>query len=541
MAYREVRMVEVREVLRLWLRGEGLRAIARLVSLDRKTVRRYVEAGEQAGLDREAGEEQLSDELLGAVVAAVRPARPQGRGEAWQRCEAHRDQLEAWLEQGLSVVKCHQLLARRSAEVPYRTLARFCSEELGYGQPETTVPVADGEPGRELQVDFGRLGLIWDPQAGRRRVLRALVFVAVFSRHMFVWLCHRETTEEVVAGFEAAWGFFGGVFGVVIPDNMSAIVAEADPVNPRFTEAFLDYAAARGFVADPARVGRPQDKPRVERAVPYVRGNFFAGEDFADRADAQGRVRRWCVDVAGQRIHGTTRARPAEAFRAEEQPRLLAAPAERYEVPVYRRAKVHRDHHIEVAKALYSVPGGLIGEHVDVRADSRLVRIRHRGELVKTHPRVAAGQRSTHADDLPSERTGYALRDLEALQARAAGHGQAIGAYAAGLLDVALPWTRMRSVYRLLGLVERYGADRVDDACQRALEAEVRDDVGLIQRMVERATENAQPDQPPPGPPTGRFARDPDEFTARRHARDTRDRAGHEAADAADDGKEATG
>ena len=91
MAFREVSVTEIREVLRLWLRGEGLRSIAQLAAPDRKTVRRYVEAAQAAGLVRDGGEAQLTDELIGAVVEAVRPARPHGRGEAWERCRAERD------------------------------------------------------------------------------------------------------------------------------------------------------------------------------------------------------------------------------------------------------------------------------------------------------------------------------------------------------------------------------------------------------------------------------------------------------------------
>jgi len=329
MAYREVRMVEVREVLRLWLRGEGLRSVAGWVSLDRKTVRGYVEAGRQAGLDRDRGEEQLSDELLAEVVDTVRPRRPSGRGPAWQQCEAHRDQLAEWLRQDLTVVKCHQLLARQGAEVPLRTLYRFCTEELGYRQPSDTVAVADGEPGRELQADFGRLGLIRNPEQGRRRVVHALVLVAVYSRHMFVWPTYHTTIDELIAGFERAWAFLGGVFAVVIPDNTSVIAAEADPVNPRFSEAFMDYAHARGFLVDPARVGKPKDKPRVERAMPYVRDNFFAGEDFAGLADIRPRAEHWAGHVAGRRVHGTTRQRPAEAFAAEKAPALAPPSARR--------------------------------------------------------------------------------------------------------------------------------------------------------------------------------------------------------------------
>lgn len=190
----------------------------------------------------------------------------------------------------------------------------------------------------------------------------------------------------MISGFEAAWCFFGGVFRTVIPDNLKAVVVEADSTEPRFNQAFVEYAQARGFVIDPARVRRPQDKPRVERTVPFVRNSFFAGESFVDLADAQRRAEEWCRERAGNRIHRTTQCRPAEVFALEEAPRLLPAPPEPYDLPLYATAKVHRDHHIEVGKALYSVPGDLIGTRVEVRADRRLVKIFSRGQLVKVHP-----------------------------------------------------------------------------------------------------------------------------------------------------------
>lgn len=100
------------------------------------------------------------------------------------------------------------------------------------------------------------------------------------------------------------------------------------------------------------------------------------------------------------------------------------------------------------------------------------MRIFARGQLVKVHTRQAPGRRSTDADDLPSHKTAYAMRDLDKLQHMAAGHGDAIGAYAAALLDIPLPWTKMRQVYALLGLVKKWGPERVNTACKRALEAE---------------------------------------------------------------------
>ncbi|HUR22991.1 MAG TPA: IS21 family transposase [Acidimicrobiales bacterium] len=508
-------MFEVREVLRLWLRGETLRGIERLSRVDRKTVRRYVEAAVAQGVAREGGEDQLGDELIGSVVEAVRPHRSDGHGEAWRLLIAHHDQIKTWLNNGLTVVKCHDLLTRQGVVVPERTLHRYALEVCGHRRGRgPTVRIADGRPGDECQIDFGRMGTLHDPASERMRAAYVLVFTACFSRHCFVWVSFSQTTEAVIEGCEAAWTFFGGVFATVIPDNMSSVIDKASPTEPRFNQAFVEYAQSRGFVIDPARVRKPQDKPRVERVVPYVRASFFAGERFVDRDEAQRRAEEWCATNAGLRIHGTTQCRPAELFALEEAARLLPAPTSHYDVPLYASAKVHRDHHIEVGKALYSIPGNLIGSQVDARADAVLVKVFFRGQLVKVHPRKPPGGRSTDPADLPSEKTVYAMRDIERLQAMAAAHGPAVGTYARALLDIPLPWTRMRQVYSLLGLVKKWGPARVDAACVRALEAEAIS-VSLIGRMLERATENHQPPSPPgPPAPTGRFARGPEHFAS---------------------------
>lgn len=521
MAFREVRVFEVREVLRLWLAGEGIRATERLVGFDRKTVRRYVEAAVGLGLVRDGGDGQLSDVFIGQVVEAVRPHRTDGHGAPWRLLQVHHGEIAGWVKEDLTAVKIHELLERRGVSVPCRTVQRYVADVLGRRRGRgSTVRVNDGEPGDELQVDFGRMGLVFDPATGRDRVVHALIFTACFSRHCFVWLTHRQTTDAVIVGCEAAWVFFGGVFRTLIPDNLSAVVEGADALEPRFNRAFVEYAQARGFLIDPARVRSPQDKPRVERQVQFVRGSFFAGETFIDLADAQCRAEAWCRERAGLRVHGTTQQRPAEVFAAEEAPRLLLAPTSLYDVPIYVTAKVHRDHHIEVARSLYSIPGALIGARVEVRADRTLVRIFHRGQLIKVHPRQEPGRRSTDPEDLPAAKTVYAMRDLDKLQRMAAEHGPNVGAYASALLDIPLPWTKMRQVYALLGLVKKWGADRVDMACASAL-AHEQVNVGLISRMLERGTEQATTPAPPAQPEVvvaGRFARDPVHFAIARTA-----------------------
>ncbi len=118
-------------------------------------------------------------------------------------------------------------------------------------------------------------------------------------------------------------------------------------------------------------------------------GNFWAGESFTDLADAQARVEVWCAQRAGMRIHGTTAARPVEMFNELEASCLLPIP-EPYDVPAFTRVRVHRDFHLEVARALYSLPQRWIGQHLDARADSELVKLYARGQLVKTPPEAAS-------------------------------------------------------------------------------------------------------------------------------------------------------
>ncbi|MGH3999883.1 MAG: IS21 family transposase, partial [Pseudonocardiaceae bacterium] len=309
MGFREVSVVEVREVLRGWLEGAGLRKVAERAGVDRKTARRYVAAAEADGLCREHGVEALTDELVGAVVAAVRPARPNGHGSSWDLLLAREERIKKWVAGGegqpsLSIVKIEELLVRQGCMVPYRTLHRFAVERCGFRAGSTTVRIADGEPGVECQIDFAQMGFILDAVTGKKRRVHALIFTAVVSRHMFVWLTYSQTLVAMIAGCEAAWTFFGGCFKVLIPDNLKAVVTHADAVNPRLSVGWLDYAQHVGFATDPARVRTPQDKPRVERAVQYVRGNFWAGESFTSLEQAQARAEDWCRERAGMRIHG---------------------------------------------------------------------------------------------------------------------------------------------------------------------------------------------------------------------------------------------
>jgi hypothetical protein len=499
-------MIEIREVLRLWLAGRGKKPIARQLGLDPKTVRRYTRAAEACGMRREDGPDALTDDRLVATVAALEASPERDRGPSWSRCLEAQSQIEGWLRDGLRLTKVRKLLIREGVTVPYPTLHRFAVAKLGFGQHAATIAVLDGEPGDELQLDTGWVGWLAPDLAGRRRRFRAWIFTAVRSRHRFVYPCFHETTASAIEACEEAWSFFGGVFRTLLPDNTKAIIHTPDPLQPHLVEAFLEYAQARGFQVDPARVRHAKDKGRVERAVPHVRDDCFAGERLISLDHARRHARSWCVEQYGLRRHSTTQRLPLEVFEAEEKPALRPAPTVPYDVPLWATPKIARDHYAQVDRALYSLPSRFIGRTLRARADRTTVRFYDGARLVKTHPRVPRGQRSTDPEDFPEHKRAYAHRDLAFLRRQASGFGESVGRFASALLDGPLPWTRMRRVYALLGLARKYGAARLDQVCSVALDADMLD-VYRLRRMLELSIPHGATADPAAAAPAARFLR----------------------------------
>ena len=410
------------------------------------------------------------------------------------------DQVYQWLTgDRLTVTRIQELLAARGCTVSYTSLRRFIRKRNWGRRSVRTVRMADTAAGEVAEADFGRLGMITDPATGRRKVVWALIIVLSYSRHCFVWPRHSQKLEDVIAGLEAAWVFFGSVPRYLVIDNFPAAVAGPDPLHPRLTRGFLEYSQHRGFVADPARVRHPKDKPKVERSVSYIRERLFKRGDFNGLAHLRNEARRWCLEVAGQRVHGTTRRQPLVVFQDEERHTLLPWDGEPYEITHWRTAKVHPDHHVACQYALYSVPSSSCppGQKVEVRLDSKLVKI---------HQRQPKGGRATDHDDYPAELTAYTMKAPERIKRSAALLGPAVAQFAERLFDDQHPWSKIRQGHEVIRLGERYTAERLDAACQRALAVDLID-VRRVERILVQALEQEAMPQLPLPMPAGRFAR----------------------------------
>jgi transposase len=523
MAYRELTVVDISELLRRWLRGDPLRDIGRAGLADRKTIRRYIAAAGREGLAVGMPHSKLTDETVMRVASHVQVGAPIQPGTSREVCAKHVDLLLKWRKEGARGPKLVKLLARHAGvEVPRRTLQRFMEQTLAaLSKEKSTQYVATCDPGKELQVDYETLGKVFDADTEQHRVLHAFVCTSVFSRHAFVYPCWNETTETTIEALEAAWQFFGGVFAGIIPDNLKAVVIKPDPVAPVFNQEFVEYATSRNFDIGPARIRKPQDKGRVENNIKYTQGDLFAGETFSTLEQWRAEAERWCRQDAGLRTHGTTFRRPLEHFEQEERAALLAAPAAAWDVGRWVDSKVGRDRRIRVDSAWYRVGGVEPGDTVRVRVGRAMLRVFSGRELLSAFPRVQAGETGGVPRDTKSLSDATAGRKAEAFQALAVIQGTHVAMVVERLLSRGMWFSQVRKVYYLFDLCKRYGGPVTDVACGKLLAVDD-DDVTRVARVIQlgldqpsaSAVQASAPPSAPKSPP--RFGRDPDTWQPKR-------------------------
>jgi hypothetical protein len=492
MVYREVHVIEIKEILLRILSKDSIRKVSSSLGLHRETIRNYIELAKGYGFDPyKDSKDGLTDELIQKIKACAGISK--GQSLLIPRNELllpHKDKIEKYLESGLKGSKIIVLLARQGILVTKASFYRFVRNSCeSYRRKNITVRLPESQPGKYAQADFGRLGMLWDSAASKLRIAWALVITLCYSRHMFIFITFRQDIATIIAGFEAAWSYFGGIPQIVIVDNTKAAVDKADKYNPKINKSLLEYAQVRGFILDPTNAGHPKGKPIVERQVPYVRDNFFAGEAFLDRNNCQDRAIAWCTNTAGTRIHGTTRQVPIVVFEEAEKDKLIPYAYDRYDIAVWSVCKVHPDHHIRFGNSLYSLPTKYIGKSVEVRGDSALIKIYHNGALIKVHKTVEDGKRSTDFEDYPPELTPYTLRNPKYQISQGYAKSQAIGTFIEEILSGPYPWHRLRSAQKILRLTDKYNTERVSAALVKAKAYSIYD-MRRIENMLKNGVEN---------------------------------------------------
>jgi len=254
----------------------------------------------------------------------------------------------------------------------------------------------------------------------------------------------------------------------LIIDNAKCAITRACARDPEVQRAYAECAEGYGFRIDACPPRDPQKKGIVEAGVKYVKGNFLPTRRFRDLADLNAQVREWVLQVAGQRTHGTTRVRPLESF-AVERALLLPLPAVPPDLGSWHQVAVHRDCHVSFERGLYSVPFTLVGKRLWLRATDSVVTVYQDFQPVALHARSRRpGERRTVTDHLPPEARTFFAHDRAWCVQQAAGVGPACARLIARLLSDRVS-ERLRAAQGVLHLKAKYGAERLEVACERAL------------------------------------------------------------------------
>ncbi|HEX7115275.1 MAG TPA: IS21 family transposase [Steroidobacter sp.] len=465
MAQARLPVRKIREILRLKAAGLGDRRIAAAVGSSRSTVQECLSRARQVGIGWPLAAE-LDDRTL---------------EERLYRREARRSSRPA-----PDFAHVHAELARRGVTrlllwEEYKTAhpegwqySVFCEQYRRWLSTQELVLRQQHKPGDKLFVDYaGQTVPVIDRYSGEERPAQIFVAVLGCSNYTYAEATFSQKLPDWLGAHVRALEYIGGVPAAIVPDNLRSAVKRAHRYEPALNPSYQELAEHYGVAVLPARVRKPRDKAKVEAGVLLVERWILARlrhRTFFSLGELNGAIAELLEQLNTRpfkKLEGCRRTR----FLELDQPALRPLPPTRYEFGEWRRAKVHPDYHIEVKRAYYSVPYGLIGQQVDVRLTASSVEIFHAGKPVAAHLRARErGRRST----LDAHRPARHVAVIEQSLARVLERAERVGPATAEVLRRQAarrvhPEETLRSAQGILRLAADFTAAQLERACERAL------------------------------------------------------------------------
>jgi transposase len=356
--------LEWAEVKAMAADGVGQREIARRLGINRRTVKRMLDAAEPPSYSRAPTGSMLDplEPVLGRLI------------EDFEGIKAPR--VTEILRDEHGYTGSVDLVRKRLAQL--RPKSERAAQKTGY------------RPGQVLQVDWGEMPT--RPKiAGRERRVYALVFSLPFSGAATAHFTFEMTIESFLEGHVRAFDWLGGVPRECVYDNLKSAVARRERVdggrevihwNPRFSQLRGHYA----FHAHPCTPETPREKGSVEGAVRYLKTGFWPARRFGDLAELDAAYAGWRDRVALPRRHASGRHVVAERL-AHEREQLRPLPPIAFDAAGRRSSRVPTDGYLKFGRCFYRAPEALIQQRVELRWNRDCVWIAQHGQTVAAYPR----------------------------------------------------------------------------------------------------------------------------------------------------------
>lgn len=426
----------------LFKKGYNKSEIARMLDIDRKTVRKVLKDLNENGVVEKKKRVSILDPF--------------------------KEFINIQVTKDLSAKRIFQDMARDLGyEGSYDTVKKYVAQIKK--SPPKAYMVLNSLPGEEAQVDFGYIGTI-KLKNGKRKKAWVFVIELSYSRYMYVQIVFDQSVITFLDCHKKAFKYFGGVPKTIKLDNLKAAILEADFYEPTIQRNYAAFAAHYGFLPEPCRVYTPTDKGKVESNIKYVKNNCFRERDFKDIDEAKDFLSEWLKTIANVRIHGTTKKVPAEVFEEIERKELLPLQTEDFVISDFSTSTVMPNCHISYKGNYYSVPYIYIGEKVDILAIGNLIKISNKGKEIALHHLVKdeKGKYQTIKSHYPDKKNITS----EQIRSRQRQEMAKIGEHALTFYEMFMKNIKNKYDYRtisgILSLRKTYDDETIDNACHRA-------------------------------------------------------------------------
>jgi transposase len=491
---RKLKMIEISEILYRWSQGLKIKQIARSLGYARNTIKSVINQATDLGMNPNSS--KLNQEEIELKINETRYSSKDNINTLSNTLSFYDERIKnLLLEKSITITQIHRLISETGFVASEATVRRYINNNFGdllNSGKKYTMPLFT-DPGEEAQVDYGFVGLMKDAKTGKMRKTYAFVMVLANSRHRYVEFSFSQDVKSWVQSHINAFKFFGGVPKTVLLDNLKSGIIKANIYDPTINKTYAELERFYGFVADPAKVRTPEHKGKVERSVLIVKQQLIAGRIYDNINHANESSLNWCSNIIAHKITRTTGKTPAELFTIE-QPLLLKLPPGNFDISIWGNALVHKDHHLVFTGNFYSIPTCYIGLEVSIRAGFNTLDIYYDNKLIKSHIKLSGkGNWQTDKNDYPVG----ALKFLDKTPAKCLEEAKNIGE---GTLEIVQTIfhkkskQRLRKVQAILRLEDKYGKDRLEDACLKAFIYE-NYEYEAIRNCLEKNLENINPEE----------------------------------------------
>ena len=461
-----VTMHKIREILRLSHEGLSQRDIATSMGIAKTTVCDYLRRANVASVHWPL-DENVDDEVLRDMLFGERPALGSDRPLP-------------------DLARVHRELRRKGVTLlllwhEYRELhpdgyayTQFCEHYRRFTATLNPTMRLTHVAGEKTFLDFA--GLTLTIYEGPGVTFEAQVFVAALgaSNLLYVEALASQDLASFVGANERAFHYYGGVSQLQVPDNLKSAVTTPDRYEPIPNATYTEFCAHYNTAVLPTRVRKPRDKAKVEVGVQVVERWILAplrDRRFESLGEANLAIAELLEALNSRPMRGLGVSR-RELFEQIERETLRPLPPTRYDYATWKSAKVAIDYHVEVRadRHFYSVPSSLVGQRVDLRLGEKTVSIMHHHRLVASHPRVRAYGFSTVPAHMPESHRRHAQWTPARIEAWAQTTGPKTAELVATLMvERPHPEHGYRSCLGIISLKKKYGPERLELACARAL------------------------------------------------------------------------